>query len=165
MLCIRLSGLRRFCSSMDIWSSSMDELHGRLVWTTFTVSVGCPCTVPSWVILRPNGSVSPGRILGRTRDGLIFLLSYQLPLCSRGRPGYCCDFRGSFAFCEPRVAKPLVGRLCRSHFPKDLLRVILWMANVASVTLLRGPINSTILFPALYFPLNLLSVISSKSLV
>ena len=28
-------------------------------------------------------------------------------------------------FCEPRVAKPLVGRLCRFHFPKNLLRVIL----------------------------------------
>ena len=72
----------------------MDELHGRLLWTTFTDFKWGAHVVLSWVILRPSGSVRPGRILGRTRDGLIFLLSYQLPLCSRGRPGYCCDFRG-----------------------------------------------------------------------
>ena len=30
---------------------------------------------------------------GRNRVGLIFLLPYQLPLCSRGRPGYYCDFK------------------------------------------------------------------------
>ena len=56
----------------------MDELHGRLVWTTFTDFVGRPCTVLSWVTLRPSVSVRPGRILGRTRDGLIFLLSYHI---------------------------------------------------------------------------------------
>ena len=25
---------KKVCSSMDIWRSSMDELHGRLLWTT-----------------------------------------------------------------------------------------------------------------------------------
>ena len=163
---------------MDIWRSSMDNLHGRLLLTIFLDDFVVPrrlhwlsvvllsmYTVPSWVILGPNCSVSSGRFLGRTRVELIFLLPYQLPLCSRGRPGYCCDFKESFTFCGSRVAKPLVGGLCRSHFPKELLRVNFWMANVASVTLLLGPINSAIPFHALHFPLNFPSAISSKSLV
>ena len=53
------------------WTIGMDDLH----WFKWGV---CPCTVPSWVILRPNDSVSPGRLLGRTRVGLIFLLPYQV---------------------------------------------------------------------------------------
>ena len=56
----------------------MDELHGRLVWTTFTDFKWGAHVVLSWVILRPSVSVRPGRILGRTRDGLIFLLSYHI---------------------------------------------------------------------------------------
>ena len=163
---------------MDIWRSSMDDLYGRLSLTIFlddftvywrlhwlSVVLLSMYTIPFWVILCPNCSVSSRRLLGRTRVGLVFLLPYQLPLCSRGRPGYCCDFKESFTFCEPRVAKPLVGWLCRSHFLKELLRVNFWMANVASVTLLLGPINSTIPFHTLHFPLNFPSAISSKSLV
>ena len=53
----------------------MDDWYGRPSLIKCGV---CPCIVPSWVILRPNGSVSPGRLLGRTRVGLIFLLPYHI---------------------------------------------------------------------------------------
>ena len=52
-----------------------------------------------------------------------FPLLYQLPLCSKGRPGYCCEFNKISLFCEPRVAKLLVGQLCQSRFPKQSPRV------------------------------------------
>ena len=54
-----------------------------------------------------------------------FPLLYQLPLCSKGRPGHRCDFGQISLFRTPRVAKLLVGQSCRSRFPKESPRVYL----------------------------------------
>ena len=123
---------KKVWSSMDIWRSSMDNLHGRLL-TIFLDDFVVPrrlhwlsvvllsmYTVPSWVILGPNCSDSSGRFLGRTKVGLIFLLPYQLPLCSRGRPGYCCDFRESFAFLWATCREAIGGQAVSIPFPKGL---------------------------------------------
>ena len=58
-------------------------------------------------------------------------------------------FWGVLIFSEPRVAKPLVGLLCQSHFPKEPPRVNFWMVRVISLTLFLGPINSAL--PSLPF--------------
>ena len=48
-----------------------------------------------------------------------FLLLYQLPLRSKGRPGYRCNFELiRMGLCEPRVTKSLVDFLCPFIFPK-----------------------------------------------
>ena len=88
---------------------------------------------------------------GRTGVGTNFPLPHQLPLCSKGRPGYCRDFNKILLFCEPRVAKLLVGQSCRSRFPKEPPRVNFWVASVVSLTLLLGPINSAFSFMPLTF--------------
>ena len=75
---------------------------------------------------------------GRTGVGTNFPLPHQLPLCSKGRLGYCSDFNKILLFCEPRVAKLLVSQLCRSRFPKEPPRVNFWMARVVSLTLFLG---------------------------
>ena len=67
-----------------------------------------------------------------------FLLSYQLPLRSKGRPGYRRNLKFIYmGLCEPRVAKSLVDLLCSSHFPKEMPRVNFWVACVVSMTLLH----------------------------
>ena len=81
---------KKVSSSMDIWRWSMDDLHGRLLLTIFlddftvywrlhwlSVVLLSMYTIPSWVIIGPNCSVSSGRLFGRTRVGLIFLLPYH----------------------------------------------------------------------------------------
>ena len=56
---------------------------------------------------------------GRIGDVLIFLLSYQLPLHSKGRPGYRRNLELiHMGLCEPRVTKSLVDFLCPFIFPK-----------------------------------------------
>ena len=73
----------------SVWSKEVLLVHGHLGiihgratwtirWTNFTV-VGAHVLSLLWTIIRPNGPISPGRILGRTRDGIIFLLSYHYP--------------------------------------------------------------------------------------
>ena len=52
-----------------------------------------------------------------------FPLLYQLPLCSKGRPGHCRDFNKISLFRTPRVTKPLVDQSRRSRFPKGSPRV------------------------------------------
>ena len=48
-----------------------------------------------------------------------FLLSYQLPLRSKGRPGYRRNLDLiHMGLCEPRVTKSLVDFLCPFIFPK-----------------------------------------------
>ena len=48
-----------------------------------------------------------------------FLLSYQLPLRSKGRPGYRCNFELiHMGLCELRVKKSLVDFLYPFIFPK-----------------------------------------------
>ena len=94
-----------------------------------------------------------------------FLLSYQLPLRSKGRPGYRRNLELiHMGLCEPRVAKSLVDFLCPFVFPKknatrqflsgarhsvllrrlSLLtaspRVTCLMKGVALLSLLLGPI-------------------------
>ena len=46
-----------------------------------------------------------------------FPLLYQLPFCSKGRPGHCRDFNKVSLFRTPRVTKPLVGQsqIGRAH--------------------------------------------------
>ena len=88
---------------------------------------------------------------GRTGVGINFSLPHQLPLCSRGRLGYCRDFNKILLFCEPRVTKLLVGQSCWSHFPKEPPRVNFWVVSVISLTLLLGPINSVFSFMVLTF--------------
>ena len=86
-----------------------------------------------------------------------FSLSHQLPLCSKGRLGHCCDFYKISLFRTPRVAKLLVGQSCRSRFPKELPRVNFWVASVVSLILLLGPINSAFSFmPLTFFSFSLL---------
>ena len=84
----------------------MDDFHGRLLLTTFMDDFIVPGSlrrssivllsmyiVPSWGFLVQTALLALDDTFGRTRVGLIFLLPYQLPLCSRGRPGYYCDFK------------------------------------------------------------------------
>ena len=91
---------------MDMWRSSMDDLHGRLQLTTFMDDFIVPgrlrwssvvllsmYIVPSWGFLVQTALLTLDDAFGRTRVGLIFLLPYQLPLCARGHPGYYCDFK------------------------------------------------------------------------
>ena len=67
-----------------------------------------------------------------------FLLSYQLPLRSKGRPGYRRNLQLIYiGLCEPRVVKSLANLLYASRLPKEMPRVNLWVARVASLTLLR----------------------------
>ena len=67
-----------------------------------------------------------------------FSLSYQLPLHSKGRPGYWRNLKLIYmCLREPRVAKSLVDLLCSSRLPKEMPCVNFWVACVVSLTLLR----------------------------
>ena len=156
MLCIHPSSVswfgRPWTSDDRPWTTFIDEfiVHGRLHWSR--VVLLSMNTFPSFgVILGPTCSIGFGRYLWMNWSWTNFLLPYQLPLCSKGRPGYCCDFNKISLFCEPRVTKLLVGQSCRSRFPKESPRVNFWVASIVSVTLLLGPINSAFSFMPLTF--------------
>ena len=156
MLCVRPSSVwwssRPWTSDDRPWTTSMNEfiVPGRLHWPR-VISSSMNILYSSGVILGPTCSIGSGRFLWTNRSWTNFPLPYQLPPCSKGRPGYCCDFNKISLFCEPHVAKLLVGQLCRSRFPKKSPRVNFWVASVVSVTLLLGPINSTFSFMPLTF--------------
>ena len=130
----------------------MDEfiVHGRLHWSR-VVLLSMNIFPSSGVILSPTCSIGSERYLWTNWSWTNFLLPYQFPLCSKGHLGYCCDFNKISLFCEPRVAKLLVGQSCRTRFPKESSRVNFWMASIVSVTLLLGPINSAFSFMPLTF--------------
>ena len=74
---------------------------------------------------------------GRIGDGTNFSVSYQLPLRSKGRPGYRRNLKLIHkGLCEPCVVKSLVDLLCSSHLPKEMPRVNFWLVCVVSLTLL-----------------------------
>ena len=75
---------------------------------------------------------------GRIGDGTNFSVFYQLPLRSKGRPGYRRNLKLTHkGLCEPHVIKSLVDLLCPSRLPKEMPHVNFWLACVVSQTLLR----------------------------
>ena len=148
----------------------MDEfiVHGRLHWSR-VVLLSMNILPSSRVILGPTCSIGSGRCLWTNWSWTNFLLPYQLPLCSKGRPGYCCDFNKISLFCEPLVTKLLVRQSCQSYFPKESPHVNFWVASVILVALLLGPINSAFSFMPLTFlsfsllPFRLRALSSSRS--
>ena len=148
--------------------------HGRTWWTIMS---SIEDLIYGVVLLFMDVSSSSGQYSGiNLRSWLwtshldememdYFPLLYQLPLCSKGRPGHCRDFNKISLFRTPRVTKLLVGQLRRSRFLKSSPRVDLWVVSVASSTLLLGPINSAFSFMPLTFFFILSSANSSKIFV
>ena len=60
---------------------------------------------------------------GRTGVGLIFHFPISCPFVQRVVQDIVVILIRFHFFCEPRVAKLLVGQSCRSHFPKELPHV------------------------------------------
>ena len=124
---------------MDIWRWPMDDLHRRLLLTIFlddftvywrlhwlSVVLLSMYTVPSWVILGPNCSISSGRFLGRTRVGLFFLLPYHVRFsmnweCTQSRDSFL-PLRKSRNLSQIFISwswKPLNVGYCRASKSKD----------------------------------------------
>ena len=81
------------------WKTSLSSVHGQWPWTTSLSSMGDfvvhepysrPRTFLSLlgVVLDPVCFLRPGRSLWTNRRWTNFSLSHQLPLCSKGHPGY-----------------------------------------------------------------------------
>ena len=127
------------------YSPSIDNVHGRpyyrpsktssivyhiLVQETFLVFLV--------MILDLVRSLGHGRSLWTNCRWTNFSISYQLPLRSKGRPGYRRNLKLiHMGLCEPRVVKSLVDLLCASRLPKEMPRVNFWVARVVSLTLFR----------------------------
>ena len=83
-------------------------------------------------------SLGPGRSLWMNQRWTSFLLSHQLPLRSKSRPGYQCNLQLVYmGLCEPRVAKALADLLYTSRLPKKMPYANFWVARVVLLTLLR----------------------------
>ena len=90
------------------------------------------------MVLDPIRSLGHGRSLWTNWRWTNFSLSYQLPLRSKGRPGYRHNLKLIYmGLCEPRVVKSLVDLLYTSRLPKEMPRVNFWVARIVSLTLLR----------------------------
>ena len=102
-------------------------VHGRPLWTSLS-SMGDFCSrsilssmnifSSSEVILDLACSISSGQSFWTNWSWTNFPLPHQLPLCSKGRPGYCCDFNKISLFlwatCRKAVGWPVVS----ISFPK-----------------------------------------------
>ena len=90
------------------------------------------------MVLDPIRSLGHGRSLWTNWRWTNFSLSYQLPLRSKGRPGYRHNLKLIYmGLCEPRVVKSLVDLLYPSLLPKEMPHVNFWVARIVSLTLLR----------------------------
>ena len=90
------------------------------------------------MVLDPVCSLGHGQSLWTNWRWTNFSISYQLPLRSKGRPGYRRNLKLiHMSLCEPRVVKSLVDLLCTSRLPKEMPRVNFWVARVISLTLLH----------------------------
>ena len=140
------------------WSSSMDNVHGQLHYSPSIDDIhGRPYYRPSKtlpivyhilvqetflvsLVMIPDlvRSFGHGRSLWTNWRWTNFSVSYQLPLRSKGRPGYRCNLQLVYiGLCEPRVAKSLADLLYTSRLLKEMPHVNFWVARVISLTLLH----------------------------
>ena len=138
---------------VHFWSSSMDNIHGRLHYSPSIDNVhGRPYYHPRKtssiiyhilvqetflvslvMILDLVRSLGHGRSFWTNWRWTNFSVSYQLPLRSKGRPGYRRNLKLIYTgLCKPYVIKSLVDLLCASHLPKEMPRFNFWMACVVS---------------------------------
>ena len=148
---------------MDFWSSSMGNVHARLHYhPSMDNTLGRPYYRPRdmvsyksysrsnnisqspWVVPDPICSPKHGRSLWTNWRWTNFSPSYQLPLHSKGCPGYWCNLKLIYmGLCEPRVAKSLVDFLSSSRLPKNATRQFLsgvrrFTNTVVSITFSDG---------------------------
>ena len=133
---------------MDFWSSSMDVVHGRCPWTISLSSMGDFVVHEQYSGLRTSLNLLGWFLIlsalldlddpyGEIGDELISHYPISCPFVQRVVQdiGVIWSIFIWFYLYEPHVAKPLVGLLCQSHFPKEPPRVNFWMAHVVSLTL------------------------------
>ena len=110
------------------WTTSMNDftvVYRQLPRTTLLSSKENLAN-DSW-----QSTLGNGRSLWTNWRCTNFSLSYQLPLRSKGRPGYRRNLELiHMGLCEPRVAKSLVDFLCPFVFPKKMPRVNSWVMRV-----------------------------------
>ena len=138
-----------------LWTTSLSSIHGQLPWTIVLSSKGDMVSYKSysrsnnisqspWVVPDPICSPKHGRSLWTNWRWTNFSPSYQLPLHSKGCPGYWCNLKLIYmGLCEPRVAKSLVDFLSSSRLPKNatcqfLSGVHRFTDIVASITFFDG---------------------------
>ena len=120
-----------------LWTTSLSSIHGQLPWKIILSSKGDMVSYKSysrsnnisqspWVVPDPICSPKHGRSLWTNWRWTNFSPSYQLPLRSKGRPGYWCNLKLIYmGLNEPRVAKSLVDFLSSSRLPKNATRQFL----------------------------------------